>query len=104
MAVEQAALLPALAALFDGELTTLTADFRALLDGGRLDRPAVLDVTGIPHCRRHPHVFARWARLIPGEAFTLVNDRDPEPLRHEFEALGRSSATRTSSEFLRSNM
>ncbi|MEU6653471.1 DUF2249 domain-containing protein [Streptomyces sp. NPDC046900] len=102
--MEQAALLPALAALFDGELTTLTADFRALLDGGRLDRPAVLDVTGIPHCRRHPHVFARWARLIPGEAFTLVNDRDPEPLRHEFEALGRSSATRTSSEFLRSNM
>lgn len=44
LAVEQAVLLPALLALPGMELATLAADFTALLDGGRLDRPAVLDV------------------------------------------------------------
>lgn len=41
LAVEQAVLLPALTALPGIQLITLAADFTALLDGGRLDGPAV---------------------------------------------------------------
>ncbi|MFJ5157174.1 DUF2249 domain-containing protein [Streptomyces sp. NPDC088353] len=83
LAVEQDVLLPALALLPGADLPLLAADFETLLEGGRLDRPAVVDVTSIPHGRRHPRIFAR---LGPGEAFTLVNNHDPEPLRREFEA------------------
>ncbi|MFF9128480.1 DUF2249 domain-containing protein [Streptomyces sp. NPDC014889] len=86
LAVEQDVLLPALALLPGADLPILAADFETLLDGGRLDRPAVVDVTSIPHGRRHPRIFARFARLGPGEAFTLVNNHDPKPLRREFEA------------------
>ncbi|MET8249545.1 DUF2249 domain-containing protein [Streptomyces sp. NPDC005202] len=86
LAVEQTVLLPALASLFGGELTILAADFTILLDGGRLDQSVMLDVTGTPHGQRHPQVFARYGRLAPGEVFTLVDNHDPEPLRHEFEA------------------
>ncbi|GAA2885884.1 hypothetical protein [Streptomyces mexicanus] len=46
LAVEQAVLLPALAALPGVELATLAVDFATLLDDGRLDRSVVLDVGG----------------------------------------------------------
>jgi uncharacterized protein (DUF2249 family) len=29
-------------------------------------------------------IFADFARLAPGEAFTLVNDHDPKPLYYQF--------------------
>ncbi|WP_406430149.1 DUF2249 domain-containing protein [Streptomyces sp. NBC_00631] len=80
--VEQTVLLPALAALTDGEFATLAADFTNLLGGA-----AALDVTGTPHERRRLHVLARYSRLARGEAFTLIDDHDPEILRHEFEAI-----------------
>ncbi|WP_253266494.1 DUF2249 domain-containing protein [Streptomyces sp. 6-11-2] len=89
LAVEQDVLLPVLALLPGADLPLLTADFETLLEGGRLDRPAVVDVTSIPHSRRHPRIFARFARfarLGPGEAFPLVDNHDPKPLRREFEA------------------
>ncbi len=86
LSVEEAVLLPALAALPGADLPLLAADFETLLEGGRLEQPAVIDVTTIPHGRRHPRIFARYARLQPGEAFTLVNNHDPKPLRREFEA------------------
>ncbi|WP_326698402.1 DUF2249 domain-containing protein [Streptomyces sp. NBC_01754] len=84
--VEETVLLPALATLPGADLPALVADMRTLLDGGRLDTPAVVDVREIPHGRRHPRIFARFGRLGPGEAFTLVNNHDPKPLRREFEA------------------
>lgn len=46
LTVEQTVLLPALAALPDGELATVAADFTTVLDGGRLDRSTVPDPTG----------------------------------------------------------
>lgn len=51
------------------------------------DAPAVIDVRQIARGGRHPRVFARYARLAPGEAFVLVNSHDPKPLRREFEAM-----------------
>ncbi|WP_328914102.1 MULTISPECIES: DUF2249 domain-containing protein [unclassified Streptomyces] len=50
------------------------------------DLADVIDVREIPHGQRHPRIFARWARLAPGDGFTLVNNHDPKPLRREFEA------------------
>lgn len=85
-AVERSVLLPALAALPGVDLVALATDLRTLIDGGRLEQPAVIDVREIPHGQRHPRIFARFARLAPGEAFTLVNNHDPKPLRREFDA------------------
>jgi uncharacterized protein (DUF2249 family) len=68
------------------ELPTLVADVEVLRAGGQLDTPEVMDVREIPHEQRHPQIFARFARLTPGEGFTLVNNHDPKPLRREFEA------------------
>ncbi|MFE9923375.1 DUF2249 domain-containing protein [Streptomyces sp. NPDC005774] len=85
-AVEEDILLPALAALPGGALPPLVADYETLLRGGSLDMSAVIDVRPIPREQRHPLVFARYARLTPGGAFTLVNNHDPKPLHKQFEA------------------
>ncbi|WP_051371158.1 hypothetical protein [Streptomyces sp. 142MFCol3.1] len=65
LTVEQTVLLPALAALTDGEFATLAADFTTLFDDA-----AALDVTGVPHDRRRLHVLARYSRMARGEAST----------------------------------
>ncbi|MGI5329128.1 DUF2249 domain-containing protein [Actinomadura nitritigenes] len=83
--VEETVLLPALAALPGADVGLLAADLRTLLDGGRLERPDEIDVREIPRGQRHPRIFARFARLGPGESFTLVNNHDPKHLRREFE-------------------
>lgn len=86
VAVEREVLLPALAALPGADLPVLVGDFGLLRTGGELETPDVVDVREIPHGQRHPRIFARFARLAPGEGFTLVNNHDPKPLRREFEA------------------
>ena len=86
LAVERGVLLPALAGLPGADLPALVGDLYTLLAGGTLEEPAVVDVREIPHGRRHPRIFARFARLAPGESFTLVNNHDPKPLRREFQA------------------
>lgn len=86
LTVEQEVLLPALAALPGVDMPTLAADRTTLIEGGRLDDPDTLDVRPIPHGRRHPRIFGRYARLTPGQSFVLVNNHDPKPLRREFEA------------------
>lgn len=85
-AIEQEVLLPALGALPGVDLPSVVEDWHTVLDGGSLAQPDVIDATELPHGRRHPRIFARYARLAPGEAFTLVNNHDPKPLRREFEA------------------
>ncbi|MDQ0687383.1 uncharacterized protein (DUF2249 family) [Streptomyces achromogenes] len=86
LAAEEMVLLPALAALPGADLPALVTDMLTLLAGGELDHPPVLDVREIPHGRRHPRIFALYARLGPSEGFVLVNNHDPKPLRREFEA------------------
>lgn len=85
-AVERTVLLPALVSLPGADLPTLMADLDTLLDGGVLTETPVIDVREIPHGRRHPRIFTRFARLTPGESFTLINNHDPKPLHREFEA------------------
>ncbi len=45
-----------------------------------------LDVRAIPPREKHPAIFTTFGALAPGEAFVLVNDHDPIPLRFQFEA------------------
>jgi uncharacterized protein (DUF2249 family) len=83
--IEESILLPALAGLPGADPSLLAADLRAAGDGA--EQPTVIDVRRIARGGRHPRVFARYARLAPGEAFILVNNHDPKPLRREFEAI-----------------
>ena len=46
---------------------------------------SVLDLREIPRPQRHALVFDCLNRLAAGETFTLVNDHDPVPLRHQIE-------------------
>jgi len=46
----------------------------------------ILDVREMPPRERHPTILDTFGALAPGEAFELVNDHDPMPLRYQFEA------------------
>jgi uncharacterized protein (DUF2249 family) len=48
--------------------------------------PTLLDVRTIPPRDKHATIFRTFHALQPGEAFQLVNDHDPVPLRYQFEA------------------
>jgi uncharacterized protein (DUF2249 family) len=85
--IEESVLLPALAGLPSVDPSLLAADLQAYLAGEQVEQPTVIDVRRIARGGRHPRVFARYARLAPGEAFILVNSHDPKPLRREFEAI-----------------
>jgi uncharacterized protein (DUF2249 family) len=50
------------------------------------DSPVQLDVRVIPPREKHPAIFQTFDSLEPGQAFVLVNDHDPFPLRYQFEA------------------
>jgi uncharacterized protein (DUF2249 family) len=44
-----------------------------------------LDLRTLAPRERHPQVFGRFDALAIGQALQLVNDHDPQPLRHQFE-------------------
>jgi uncharacterized protein (DUF2249 family) len=44
-----------------------------------------LDIRVVPPREKHPTIFRTFDALKSGEAFTLVNDHDPSPLRYQFE-------------------
>jgi uncharacterized protein (DUF2249 family) len=89
--IEESVLLPALAGSPGVDPLLLAAEVRAYLAGKELEQPAVIDVRHVARGGRHPRVFARYARLAPGEAFILVHSHDPKPLRREFEAIHRGA-------------
>ncbi|WP_247730549.1 DUF2249 domain-containing protein [Halovivax limisalsi] len=45
-----------------------------------------LDVRDLPPAARHERIFDAYAALDAGAGFVLVNDHDPKPLYHQFEA------------------
>lgn len=49
-------------------------------------RPIELDIRVVPPRDKHPTIFRTFDALKSGESFTLVNDHDPYPLHHQFEA------------------
>ncbi len=46
-----------------------------------------LDVRNIPPREKHPAIFRTFDALDRGEDFVLVNDHDPFPLKHQFDAI-----------------
>jgi len=55
-------------------------------DEGSLAVTSELDVRTLVPAERHELIFESYEELSPGEAFVLVNDHDPKPLRHQFAA------------------
>lgn len=55
--------------------------------------PPALDVRDLPPRERHARIFATFDALRPGEAFRLINDHDPKPLRYQFAAEHPDEAT-----------
>lgn len=47
---------------------------------------STLDMRVLAPRERHPLILKTFNELAPGEAFMLVNDRDPNPLYYEFQA------------------
>ena len=47
---------------------------------------ATVDVRTIAPRERHALIFSTFAKLPVGGAMELINDHDPRPLRHHFEA------------------
>jgi uncharacterized protein (DUF2249 family) len=47
---------------------------------------ATVDVREVAPRDRHPLIFSTFSGLGNGQAFELVNDHDPKPLRYQFEA------------------
>ncbi|MEU4607319.1 DUF2249 domain-containing protein [Kribbella sp. NPDC023972] len=90
--IEESVLLPALAGRPGVDPVRLAAEVQAYLAGKEVEQP-VIDVRNIARGGRHPRVFARYARLAPGEAFILVHNHDPKPLRQEFEAIHRGAVS-----------
>lgn len=46
-----------------------------------------LDIRIVPPREKHPAIFRTFDALAAGEAFTLINDHDPFPLRRQFDAV-----------------
>lgn len=55
----------------------------------QVHRSIELDIRTVPPRDKHPTIFRTFDALQKGEAFTLVNDHDPYPLHHQFEATRR---------------
>jgi uncharacterized protein (DUF2249 family) len=48
--------------------------------------PAKLDIRTIPPRERHSMIFSAFGQLDAGQALELINDHDPQPLHHQFQA------------------
>ena len=84
---------PALAARLDG-----TMHYTARLEGSAaasrsddhqeviMSTDRILDVRSEAPARRHELIFDTFGTITPGEAYVLVNDHDPKPLKYQFEA------------------
>lgn len=45
-----------------------------------------LDVRSLHPAQRHSAILAQYRTLPPGSALMVINDHDPKPLKHQFEA------------------
>ncbi len=68
-------------------LVTVTGTQSAMPDSSTPAKDQELDLRETPRPQRHPLAFAAFDSLAVGEAFTLVNDHDPQPLRMQIERM-----------------
>ncbi len=53
-----------------------------------------IDVRKIPPHKKHSTIFQTYDALEDGEAFIIINDHDPKPLRYQMAAVqGKDSFT-----------
>lgn len=45
-----------------------------------------LDLRDVPPAQRHPKIHDAFEELASGDALTLINDHEPQPLFYEFQA------------------
>ena len=64
----------------DDDVATSAADDEAI------EISEELDVRDLPPAQRHERIFDAYDELDAGNGFILVNDHDPKPLYHQFEA------------------
>ncbi|WP_436928728.1 DUF2249 domain-containing protein [Halosimplex halobium] len=69
-----------------GAAQATDAESDSVTVGDDLEVVEVLDVRDRPPAQRHEAIFDAYADLAGGEGFVLVNDHDPKPLYHQFEA------------------
>lgn len=71
-----------------GEVTASDADEdeATTADDESLGVVDELDVRELPPAQRHERIFETYAGLDGGTGFVLVNDHDPKPLYHQFDA------------------
>jgi uncharacterized protein (DUF2249 family) len=65
---------------------TKLADDGASSTDGELTVTEELDVRELPPAQRHERIFEAYEGLQTGQGFVLVNDHDPKPLYHQFDA------------------
>ncbi|QLD85679.1 DUF2249 domain-containing protein [Natronomonas halophila] len=65
---------------------TKRADDGASSSSGSLTVTEELDVRELPPAQRHERIFEAYDDLQTGQGFVLVNDHDPKPLYHQFDA------------------
>ncbi|MCU4744158.1 DUF2249 domain-containing protein [Natronoglomus mannanivorans] len=56
------------------------------VEGDSLEIVEEMDVRDLPPAQRHARIFAAYDELSGGDGFVLVNDHDPKPLYHQFDA------------------
>ncbi|WP_276256340.1 DUF2249 domain-containing protein [Halomontanus rarus] len=64
----------------DGDGNSIT------VEGESLEVIEEMDVRDLPPAQRHERIFAAYDELSGGDGFVLVNDHDPKPLYHQFDA------------------
>lgn len=68
----------------DGDSVGTTGEGAAR--GDAIEVVTELDVRDRPPAQRHEAIFSKYDELSPGTGFVLVNDHDPKPLYHQFDA------------------
>jgi len=58
----------------------------AISDGETVEVVEEFDVRDRPPAKRHERIYEAYDELATGEGFVFVNDHDPKPLYHQFEA------------------
>ena len=69
-----------------GDAESATAENGTDTEGDAMTVVRELDVRNLPPAQRHEKIFEEYSGLQRGEMFVLVNDHDPKPLYHQFEA------------------
>ncbi|AQL41579.1 hypothetical protein BV210_02100 [Halorientalis sp. IM1011] len=69
-----------------GDESSSDGDPESSAGGDGLAVTEELDVRDLPPAQRHEKIFAAYDELTGGHGFVLVNDHDPKPLYHQFEA------------------